>query len=163
MALFGPERIPFMNIVRLRIHVLTPGVIGALLVSLVLSFAFAGTAAAAAAAPRTCVFTATSSTDLRAITANRWGSLDIVDVTVTKYTNGCGSEYGVMTGNSENDYTSIAVTVSVGSAQNSASYMPYAPNVLVTPTILGNSPACGTVAFQAPPDPPAYASRCTPS
>lgn len=160
MALFGPERIPLMNIIRLRNHVLTLGVIGALLVSFVLSFAFAGTAAAA---PRSCVFTATSSVYLRAVTGNQFGALTMVDAAVTKYTDGCGNEYATLVGIDANSYTSINVTVSVGSAQNSVSYLPYPPGALVTPIISGNSPACGVIIFQAPPDPSGYGSRCTPS
>jgi len=162
MAQTGPERIPLMNIVRLRNHILTPGVIGALLVSFALSFAFVGTAAAA---PRTCVFTATSSTYLRAVTGNQYGALDMVDATVTKYTDGCGHEYGTLVGLDAGSYSSITVTASVGSAQNTISYLPYSPNKLVTPIIVGNSPACGVITFQNPPyyQSPGYGSRCTPS
>ncbi len=149
-----------MNIARLRSHALALGVIGAMLVSFVLSFAFAGTASAA---PRTCTFTATSSVYLRAVTGNQFGALTMVDATVTKYTNGCGSEYATLVGIDANSYTSIAITLSVGSAQASASYLPYPPNALVTPIISGNSPACGVITFQAPPDAPGYGSRCTPS
>jgi hypothetical protein len=149
-----------MNIVRLRNHVLTLGVIGAILVSFVLSFAFTGTAAAAS---RSCVFTATSSVYLRAATGNQFGALVFVDATVTKYTDGCGNEYATLVGIDANSYSSISVTVSVGSAQSSASYLPYPPGALVTPIIVGNSPACGVITFQAPPDPTGYGSRCTPS
>jgi hypothetical protein len=151
-----------MNIVRLRSHVLTRGVIAALLGSFVLSFAFVGTAAAA---PHTCAFTATSSVYVRAITGNRFGALDMVDATVTKYTDGCGHEYGTLVEVDENSYNSISITVSVGSAQSSASYLPSYPNALVTPIIVGNSPACGVITFQDQPyyPSPGYGSGCTPS
>jgi hypothetical protein len=162
MALFGPERISLMNIVRLRSRVLTLGVIGALLISFALSFAFAGTAAAA---PHTCAFTATSSVYLRAVTGNQFGALDMVDATVTKYTDGCGNEYGTLVEIDTGSYVSISVTVSVGSAQNTVSYLPSYPNALVTPIIVGNSPACGVITFQNQPyyQSPGYGSRCTPS
>ncbi len=160
MALFGPGRIPLVNIVRLKSHVLVGGVIAALLLSFAFSFAFTGRAAAA---PSTCTFTATSSVRLSAITANRFGALDIVDATLTKYTDGCGHEYGALSGTSAGPYTSIAVTVSVGSTQSSASSLPFSPDALVTPIISGNSPACGTITFQAPPDAPGFGSNCTPS
>jgi hypothetical protein len=133
-----------MNVVRLRSHVLTRGVIGALLVSFVLSFAFAGTAAAA---PRTCVFTATSSAGIRVITGDIDGSLTEIDATVTKYTNGCGYEYGSLTVTEGNNFFSANATVSVGSAHNSEPSLPYYPSALATPIILGNSPACGTISF----------------
>ncbi len=149
-----------MNIRRLSSHAFTRGVIGALLVSCMLSFAFTGTAAAA---PRSCVFTATSSAYLRAATGNQFGALIFVDATITKYTDGCGHEYATLVGTDAGPYTSINVTVSVGSAQNSVSYLPYPPNKLVTSIISGNSPACGVITFQAPPDPPGYGTRCTPS
>jgi hypothetical protein len=149
-----------MNIRRLRSHVFLRVVMGAFLVSCVLSFAFTGTAAAA---PRSCVFTATSSVYLRAATGNQFGALIFVDATVTKYTDGCGHEYGTLVGVDAGPYTSISVTVSVGSTQSSASSLPYPPNKLATSTISGNSPACGVITFQAPPDPPGYGTRCTPS
>lgn len=160
MALSGPERIPLMNIVRLRSHVLIVGVLGALLFSFVLSFAFARTAAAA---PSTCVFTATSSVYLRAVTGNQFGALVFVDATVTKYTDGCGNEYASLVGIDANSYTSINITLSVGAAQSSSSSLPYPPNALVTPITAGNSLACGVITFQAPPDPSGYGSRCTPT
>lgn len=147
-----------MNIVRLRNRVLTLGVIGALLVSFVLSFAFTGTAAAA---PSTCTFTASPSVYLRAATANQFGALIFIDATVTKYTDGCGNEYATLVGIDAGSYTSINVTLSVGSAQSSISYLPYPPNVLVTPIIAGSSPACGVITFQSPPDPAGFGSRCT--
>jgi hypothetical protein len=160
MALSGPERIPLMNIVRLRSHALIPGVIGALLVSFALSFAFAGTAAAA---PRTCVFTATSSAGIRVITGDISGSLTEIDATVTKYTNGCGYEYGSLTVTEANNFLSANATVSAGSAQNSEPYLPYYPYALTTPTILGNSPACGTISFQGYYGGSGQGSACTPS
>ncbi|SRR5581483_11623764 len=149
-----------MNIRQLSRHAFTRGVIGALLVSCVLSFAFTGTAAAA---PRSCVFSATSSTGIRVITGDISGSLTEIDATVTKYTNGCGSEYGSMTVTEANNFSSATATISVGSAQNSTSSLPYYPGALTTPILVGNSPACGVITFQGYNGGSGQGSSCTPS
>jgi hypothetical protein len=149
-----------MNHRRLSSHALTPVVIGALLLSFVLSFAFAGTAAAA---PRSCVFTAASSTGIRVITGDISGSITEIDATVTKYTNGCGSEYGSITVTEANNFFSATASVSVGSLQNSTPSLPYYPGALTTPILVGNSPACGVITFQGFDGGSGQGSSCTPS
>src|SRR5690349_8703002 len=83
----------WMNILRTRSRALTFGVIGALLVSFLFSFAFAKTAGAVS---HTCVFQAVSTATFHSTGGSTSGPLPPLTLQVTKYTDGCGQEFGTL-------------------------------------------------------------------
>lgn len=162
MALFEPERIPQMHCFQLRNRLLMLGVLGALLFSFVLSFAFAGTASAA---PHSCVFQAVSSATFSTVGGSSHGALDPITAQITKYSDGCNQEFATMTiSGFSYGFTSFSAgvlvePVRIWSSVNSATY----PTTSIsTPIRVGNGLACGYISFTVYQG-SGQGSGCTPS
>ena len=164
MALPGPERIPLMNILHIRNRVLAPVVIAALLLSFTLSFTFAGTASAA---PQDCVFQAVSTATFHTVGGSTSGMLPPLTGQVTKYTDGCGREFGTLAVSGFSfGFTSFSAGVLINPVRvwTSTNNIPsYNTTVfLSTPVVVGDGTACGYVTFTVYQG-SGQGSGCTPS
>jgi len=128
----------------MRSRVLILGVIGALLASFVLSFAFVRTASAA---PHACVFQAVSTVTAFTVGGSENGPLAPLTLQITKYTDGCGHEFGTMTISGYSfgfDSFQASVSVRPSLAFTSTNNL---VTFLSTPVASGEGMACGSVIF----------------